>query len=90
MDSHDVRPNDDDDQLDPSLRAGSTPADVAARVATDRIAPRSLVSEDGRAFAVNALLEAGAERHYADILAAVAAARGRTESTTWATIAASS
>jgi len=43
----------------------------AERVAADRIAPRTLVSRDGRAFAVNLVLERGAESRYVEILAVV-------------------
>ena len=62
--------------LEPALAAGvpQTPEALqvlAARVRADRIAPRTLVSSDERAFAVNLVLERGAEAHYASILAEV-------------------
>lgn len=47
---------------------------VARRLRDDRIAPRSLVSEDGRTFAINAVLERGAASRHAEILAALHAA----------------
>jgi predicted RND superfamily exporter protein len=48
-------------------------------VQLDRIAPRTLVSVDERAFAINIVLEPGAERHYDGILADV---RSRIETET--------
>ena len=44
---------------------------VAKRVKADRIAPRGLVSEDGRAFAINLVLEKGPEERYEAILGEV-------------------
>ena len=41
---------------------------VADRIRRDRIAPGSLVSEDGRVFAVNLVLERGAESRHAQLL----------------------
>jgi predicted RND superfamily exporter protein len=43
---------------------------VRAAVATDRPAPRSLVSADGRSFAVNILLEADGNAHQPEVVAA--------------------
>jgi hypothetical protein len=43
-------------------------AHVEERLRGDRIAPRSLVSEDGRTFAVNAMLERGADLLHAELL----------------------
>ena len=47
---------------------------VSERLRGDRIAPRSLVSEDGRVFAINAVLERGADSRHAEILASLHAA----------------
>jgi predicted RND superfamily exporter protein len=44
---------------------------LVARVRADRIAPRTLVSSDERAFAVNLVLERGAEAYYGSILTEV-------------------
>ena len=44
---------------------------LESRVRADRLAPRNLVSDDGRAFAVNLVLEQGAESRYSAILAAI-------------------
>ena len=41
---------------------------VEARLRGDRIAPRSLVSEDGRTFAVNLVLDRGVEAKHAEII----------------------
>ena len=41
---------------------------VAQRIQDDRIAPRNFVSDDGRTFAVNLLLERGMESRQADLL----------------------
>lgn len=41
---------------------------VEARLRGDRIAPRSLVSEDGRTFAVNLVLDRGAEAKHAELI----------------------
>ncbi len=49
---------------DPAERADY----VAARLAGDRIAPRSLVSGDGRVFAINLLLERDQEERHAELL----------------------
>ncbi len=62
--------------LEPALATGvpKTPEALqvlAARVRADRIAPRTLVSSDESAFAVNLVLERGAEAHYGSILAEV-------------------
>ncbi len=62
--------------LEPALAAGvpETPEDLQAlalRVRADRIAPRTLVSSDERAFAVNLVLERGAESFYSSILSEV-------------------
>ena len=59
--------------LDPALADGSpgtrAEADrLAVRLASDRIAPRSLASEGGVDFAVNLVLEKGAESRYAEIV----------------------
>jgi len=51
---------------------------LATLVRADRIAPRTLVSSDERAFAVNLVLERGAEAYYGSILSEVeAATRGK-------------
>ena len=42
---------------------------VEARLRGDRIAPRSLVSEDGRTFAVNLVLDRGVESKHAELVA---------------------
>jgi predicted RND superfamily exporter protein len=65
-----------DVSLQPALAAGvpETPealAALAARVRADRIAPRTLVSSDERAFAVNLVLKRGAEAYYESILSEV-------------------
>ena len=62
--------------LEPALAGGvpESPEELrvlAARVRADRIAPRTLVSFDERAFAVNLVLERGAEAHYGSILSEV-------------------
>ncbi len=59
--------------LNPSLADGAPrtreeAGELARRLEHDRIAPRSLASEDGTGFAVNLLLEKGAETRYAEIL----------------------
>jgi predicted RND superfamily exporter protein len=46
-------------------------AHVEAMLRGDRIAPRSLVSEDGRTFAINAVLERDAEWRHAQLLASM-------------------
>jgi predicted RND superfamily exporter protein len=51
--------------IDPEAKARH----VAERLRGDRIAPRSLVSEDGRVFAINVMREQGAESHHAELLA---------------------
>ncbi len=63
--------------LDPSLAQGwpRTRAEsehLAARLASDRIAPRSLASADGRDFAVNLVLEKGSESQYEEIIGTLA------------------
>jgi predicted RND superfamily exporter protein len=63
--------------LEPSLADGAprTPEEserLGRRLAGDRIAPRSLASQDGRDFAVNLVLEEGGESRYARIVARVA------------------
>ncbi len=62
--------------LEPALAAGIPEAPeaieaLAVRVRADRVAPRTLVSSDERGFAVNLVLERGAEAHYNEILAEV-------------------
>ena len=52
------------DLADPVARARR----AAERLARDRIAPRSLVAEDGRVFALNLVLERGAESRHAELL----------------------
>ena len=55
--------------FEPILDAPDLPPEVArARVARDRIAPGALVSASGREFAINVVLEAGAEPYYGEIL----------------------
>lgn len=59
--------------LDPALAApGSAPGElsrhVAARLEHDRIAPRSLMSEDGRVFAINLVLRKGSENGHEALL----------------------
>lgn len=49
---------------------------LARRVMADRIAPRALVSEDGRAFAVNVALESRAGDRYREILVRIDEAVG--------------
>ncbi|MCH2188146.1 hypothetical protein MK280_20020, partial [Myxococcota bacterium] len=63
-------------QLDPALDgAPENPEDrrrsVAGRLRGDRIAPRNLVSQDQRTFAVNLLLERGMEAEQANLLQAL-------------------
>jgi predicted RND superfamily exporter protein len=61
--------------LDPALT--EIPADAASRAALrerverDRIAPRTTISEDERAYAVNLVVEKGAEHRYPEILSEV-------------------
>jgi predicted RND superfamily exporter protein len=63
-------------QLDPGLRQGILD-DAGARsvfrerVRRDRIAPRSLITADEEAFAINVVLEQGAEARYAAILSEI-------------------
>ncbi len=63
-------------QLDPPL-AGGVPETAAARrrlaaeVMADRVAPRNLVSDDGRIFAVNLLLEAGMSDGFLELVETV-------------------
>jgi predicted RND superfamily exporter protein len=47
------------------------PQHVAERARSDRLAPRTLVTQDGSAFAINVLLEQGAADEYAAVLAAI-------------------
>ena len=59
--------------LEPGLQpnAFSAPDSLAAfrqRVQRDRIAPRALISQDEKAFAINLMLEQGAESQYSAIL----------------------
>ena len=68
-------------ELDPAL--SSDPAapfaagdDPAARVLSDRIAPRSLVSQDGSTFAVNVILEDPRHPDYERVVDAIEAAVG--------------
>ena len=49
---------------DPASRAQRT----AERLVGDRIAPRSLVADDGRVMALNLVLDRGAEQRHADLL----------------------
>jgi predicted RND superfamily exporter protein len=63
-------------ELGPALRGAPVDPEarsrhVAERLRVDRIAPRSLVSEDGRVFAINVMLERGAESHHAELLASL-------------------
>lgn len=63
-------------QLDPALGDGipETPAarrKLGAEVQADRIAPRNLVSDDGRVFALNLLLEAGTSDGFLEMVEAV-------------------
>ena len=58
--------------LDPGLREGLSTAESGwasfeERVRRDRIAPRSLISADEKAFAINVILEQGAEAEYAHV-----------------------
>jgi predicted RND superfamily exporter protein len=48
--------------------AAAMSAHVEERLRGDRIAPRSLVSEDGRTFAINAMLERGTDLLHAELL----------------------
>jgi predicted RND superfamily exporter protein len=72
---------DADISLDAAL-AGGVPTEaeardrLARRLRADRIAPRNLVSDSGRAVAVNVLLEQGPEARYGAILGAVDRVRG--------------
>jgi predicted RND superfamily exporter protein len=66
-------PSGDELKLDPPLADGipKTPAArlaLGAEVRADRIAPRHLVSEDGRVFAVNLLLEAGTSDGFLELV----------------------
>jgi len=54
----------DPDLADPSNRARR----VAERLVGDRIAPRSLLAEDGRVVALNLVLDRGAEQRHAELL----------------------
>ena len=54
----------DPDVVDPSSRARR----VAERLVGDRIAPRSLITDDGRMLALNLVLERGAEQRHAELL----------------------
>lgn len=63
-------------QLDPPLGDGVPPtpdgrARLGAEVLADRVAPRNFVSEDGRVFAVNLLLEAGTSTGFLELIEAV-------------------
>jgi hypothetical protein len=63
-------------ELDPALAgAPEDPAalgrHVAGRLDGDRIAPRTLISEDGRVFAANVLLRKGSEGQHESLLASV-------------------
>lgn len=63
-------------QLDPGLREGvlddaQARATFRDRVRRDRIAPRSLITADEEAFAINVVLEQGAEARYAAILSEI-------------------
>ena len=63
-------------ELEPAFddAVGDTPARakrVAERLAGDRIAPRSLIAEEGRVVALNLHLERGAEARHAELLAEV-------------------
>ena len=67
---------DGDLSLAPALAGGvpESPAEIdlfAKRTRADRIAPRTLVSPDESAFAVNLVLEKGAEDFYGSVLSAV-------------------
>ena len=60
--------------LDASVLASKAGVgDLRRWVEADRIAPRTLVSEDGTAFAINLVLEQGAEQYYERVLAVVEA-----------------
>jgi predicted RND superfamily exporter protein len=70
-------------RLDPALggapvRTDEEAAAVARRVASDRIAPKSFVSQDGRVFALNVLLDAGAESRSPEIFEAIQGILGST------------
>ena len=58
--------------LDPILggadRDDLARSEIGALLQADRIAPRLLVSEDGRSFSINLVLEQGAENYYATVL----------------------
>ena len=65
-------------QLDPPLRDGvpATPDGrrrLAAEVLADRVAPRNFVSDDGRVFAVNLLLEEGTSTGFLELIEEVRA-----------------
>ena len=67
--------------LDAALGEGVPSTDetldaLARRVLSDRLAPRTLASDDGRAFAVNIVLERGVGDRYPEILAAIDEAIG--------------
>lgn len=63
--------------LRPGYLPGLGPEDVRQRIAADRIAPRYLVSEDGRWIAVNVILEAEGEKDTSAVVEAIEAkARG--------------
>lgn len=60
-------------QLEPALDANTQPdarvaIEVRARVSKDRIANRSIVSDDGRVFAINVWPETGIEEHYDQLI----------------------
>jgi hypothetical protein len=64
---------DGDLELDPALHDAAASPELAARrardrAAEDRIIPDSLVSEDGRTFAINLVLEAGIDQRHAPLL----------------------
>ncbi len=66
-----------DVSLEPALPDATPPSAAelrrtADRVRGDRIAPRALVSEDGRTFAINLMLERGAEDRYGALLTELA------------------
>jgi hypothetical protein len=54
----------DEEIADPQARAER----VARRLAQDRIAPRSLIADDGRVIALNLVLERGSEARHAELL----------------------
>lgn len=60
-------------EMEPSLLPGMGPAEVTARLRRDRVAPRSLVSSDGRTLAINLVLDRNVERLHEDLVAQVRA-----------------